>query len=96
VLAVVGAPVPVPAASRLVGVDAVEDLLVSRVLRVQGDRVRLAHPRLEEALRRSLGLVGCTRALADALEGDWDVPALLLAGAVEEYGAALPGHLVAR
>ncbi|QBR92764.1 AAA family ATPase [Nocardioides euryhalodurans] len=95
-LAVVQTPVPVAALSSLVGTEAVEELLVSRVLEVHGDRIRFLHPRLEEGLRRSLGYVGCTAVLRDVLESGWDAPALVVADAVEELEPALPSALVAR
>lgn len=93
-LAVVGAPVSVESASRLVGSDTVEDLLVARVLRVTGDWVRLAHPRLEAALRSRLGFVGCARTLAEVLEGGWEVSPLLLTEAVEQFGSGVPPALL--
>lgn len=93
-LAVVGAPVSVESASRLVGSDTVEDLLVARVLRVTGDWVRLAHPRLQAALRSHLGFVGCARTLAEVLDGGWEVSPLLLTEAVEQFGSGVPPTLL--
>lgn len=95
-LAVVGTPIALETASRLLGGDAVEDLLVARVLRVQGDHVGMAHPYLTSAVRESLGRLACTEILREVLDSEWEIPALLLTDAVETFGAGLPDALVAR
>ncbi|MFZ2504231.1 MAG: hypothetical protein WAW88_16345, partial [Nocardioides sp.] len=83
---VLGAAVPMPALIDRVGSEATEELLVSGVATAQLDRVGLAHPLAQEAIRADLGAVGANRLLAAMLATPGAIPPLLVIEAVRAHG----------